>query len=114
MRAHVTCSTHLAGCLWCCSALCHSHPILPSPSTPLPMQVRPVEMPGLGSVSGFSGSHKYTEIFFTFTGFTEPVGGFVGEAVQAGRNRGRLVCPTGVTGRLLKATMAIPGCNLLC
>lgn len=34
--------------------------------------VRPLEMPGLGSVSGFSGSHKHTEIFFTFTGFTEP------------------------------------------
>lgn len=60
------------------SAAAHAHPLFVPPLHP--SQVRPLEMPGLGSVSGFSGSHKHTEIFFTFTGFTEPVGGPAGWA----------------------------------
>ena len=35
--------------------------------------VKPVSMPGIGSVGGFSGNHKHTEWFFSFTSFTEPV-----------------------------------------
>lgn len=31
-----------------------------------------VAMPGIGSVGGFSGSHKHTQWFFSFTSFTEP------------------------------------------
>lgn len=31
-----------------------------------------LELPGIGSIGGFSGSHKQSEMFFTFTGFTEP------------------------------------------
>ena len=41
----------------------------------------PVPMPGIGSVGGFSGSHKHTEWFFSFTSYTEPVGGWVGGQV---------------------------------
>lgn len=33
---------------------------------------REVELPGVGSIGGFSGSHKHSDMFFTFTGFTEP------------------------------------------
>ena len=29
-------------------------------------------MPGLGSVAGFSGRKEDTQLFFMFTGFTEP------------------------------------------
>jgi prolyl oligopeptidase len=31
-----------------------------------------LELPGIGSIGGFSGSHKHSHMFFTFTGFTEP------------------------------------------
>ncbi|KAL4854888.1 Prolyl endopeptidase [Chlorella vulgaris] len=34
--------------------------------------IKPVAMPGIGSVGGFSGNHKSTECFFSFTSFTEP------------------------------------------
>lgn len=34
--------------------------------------IKPVAMPGIGSVGGFSGNHKGTEWFFSFTSFTEP------------------------------------------
>ena len=31
-----------------------------------------IPMPGLGSVAGFSGRKEDTQLFFMFTGFTEP------------------------------------------
>ena len=31
-----------------------------------------IDLPGIGSVSGFSGSYKDSQFFFGFTGFTEP------------------------------------------
>ena len=31
-----------------------------------------IPMPGLGSVAGFSGRKEDTQLFFKFTGFTEP------------------------------------------
>lgn len=31
-----------------------------------------VQLPGIGSVTGFSGDHKATEFFLTFASFTEP------------------------------------------
>ncbi|KAK2078881.1 hypothetical protein QBZ16_002571 [Prototheca wickerhamii] len=31
-----------------------------------------IELPGIGSIAGFSGNHKSTEFFLSFTGFTEP------------------------------------------
>ena len=34
--------------------------------------VRNLELPGIGSVAGFSGSRKYDEFFFQFVGFTQP------------------------------------------
>ena len=34
--------------------------------------VKELPLPGIGSVAGFSGDHKYSEFFFSFTGFTEP------------------------------------------
>ena len=33
---------------------------------------RPVQLPGIGAVSSFSGRRELSEFFFTFTGFTEP------------------------------------------
>ena len=37
-----------------------------------PLQVRDLPLPGVGSVSGFSGSRKETELFFSFQSFAEP------------------------------------------
>ena len=34
--------------------------------------VRALPLPGVGSVSGFSGSRKETELFFSFQSFAEP------------------------------------------
>ena len=31
-----------------------------------------LELPGPGSIGGFSGNHRHSDMFFTFTGFTEP------------------------------------------
>ena len=36
--------------------------------------VRALPLPGVGSVSGFSGSRKETELFFSFQSFAEPGG----------------------------------------
>ena len=56
-----------------------------------------IELPGVGSIAGFSGNHKSTEFFLSFTGFTEPgiilrCGGLVlGDwtgAVDGGRSDG--------------------------
>lgn len=35
-------------------------------------QVKDLPLPGVGSVSGFSGSRKETELFFSYTSFAEP------------------------------------------
>ena len=34
--------------------------------------IKELSLPGIGSVGGFSGSRKFTEFFYSFTGFTEP------------------------------------------
>ncbi|KAG7670094.1 putative Prolyl endopeptidase [Nannochloris sp. 'desiccata'] len=34
--------------------------------------IKELQLPGIGSVGGFSGSRKFSEFFFSFTGFTEP------------------------------------------
>jgi prolyl oligopeptidase len=34
--------------------------------------IKELELPGIGSVGGFSGSRKQSEFFFSFTSFTEP------------------------------------------
>lgn len=53
----------------------HMHQPAPKPSAPVPPTFVPCLQPGIGSVGGFSGNHKSTEWFFSFTSFTEPVSG---------------------------------------
>jgi hypothetical protein len=43
--------------------------------------IKELALPGIGSLSGFSGNEKSTEFFFTFTGFT---GAMVGLCVGKG------------------------------
>jgi prolyl oligopeptidase len=55
--------------------------------------VRDVELPGIGTASGFAGHPGDPEIFFDFTGFTQPVTVF------------RYDVPTGVSTELFKPPM---------
>ena len=34
--------------------------------------MRDIPLPGLGSIRGFSGRHKDTELFLSYTDFTDP------------------------------------------
>lgn len=46
--------------------------------------IEALSMPGIGSVGGFSGNHKSSEFFFSFTGFTEPGAQYRCDASQPG------------------------------
>ncbi|KAI8465889.1 MAG: prolyl oligopeptidase [Monoraphidium minutum] len=45
--------------------------------------VREVELPGIGSIGGFSGSRKGTEFFYSFQSFVEPGATYRGDAADA-------------------------------